>query len=85
MPTLLRALFLVAALGWCAAHAAEVSVAVAANFTAPMRKIAAAFEQDSGHKATLAFGATGAFHAQIRNGAPYQLLLAADDETPVRI
>ena len=85
MPTLLRALFLVAALGWSAAHAAEVSVAVAANFTAPMRKIAAAFEQDSGHKATLAFGATGAFHAQIRNGAPYQLLLAADDETPVRI
>ncbi|MES2999682.1 MAG: molybdate ABC transporter substrate-binding protein [Pseudomonadota bacterium] len=68
-----------------AVHAADVSVAVAANFTAPMQKIAAAFEADTGHKATLAFGATGAFYAQIRNGAPFQVLLAADDETPARI
>jgi molybdate transport system substrate-binding protein len=67
------------------AHAAEVSVAVAANFTAPMQKIAAEFDRDTGHKATLAFGATGAFYAQIRNGAPYQMLLAADDETPARL
>ena len=66
-------------------HAAEVSVAVAANFTAPMRKIAAAFEADTGHKAVLAFGATGAFYAQIKNGAPFQMLLAADDETPARL
>ncbi|MEP6790526.1 MAG: molybdate ABC transporter substrate-binding protein [Ramlibacter sp.] len=66
-------------------HAADVSVAVAANFTAPMQKIAAAFEADTGHKATLAFGATGAFYAQIRNGAPFQVLLAADDETPAKL
>jgi len=66
-------------------RAAEVSVAVAANFTAPMQKIAQAFEQETGHKAILAFGATGNFYAQIRNGAPFQILLAADDETPVRI
>ena len=76
---------------WCvlcwlgAAHAAEVSVAVAANFTAPMQKIAAQFEQDTGHKAVLAFGSTGRFYAQIRNGAPFQVLLAADDETPARL
>ena len=68
-----------------AAHAAETSVAVAANFTAPMQKIAAGFEKDTGHKATLAFGATGAFYAQIRNGAPFQVLLSADDETPARL
>lgn len=68
-----------------AAQAAEVSVAVAANFTAPMQKIAAAFAQDSGHKAVLAFGSTGRFYAQIRNGAPFQVLLAADDETPARL
>ena len=67
------------------AHAAEVSVAVAANFTAPMQKIAGAFERDTGHKALLAFGSTGKFYAQIRNGAPFQLLLAADDETPARL
>lgn len=67
------------------AHAAEVQVAVAANFSAPMQKIAQAFEQDSGHKLTLAFGSTGKFYAQIKNGAPFQLLLAADDTTPARL
>src|SRR5262245_10033556 len=67
------------------AHAADVSVAVAANFTAPMQKIAQSFEQDTGHKAVLAFGSTGNFYAQIRNGAPFQVLLAADDETPLKL
>jgi molybdate transport system substrate-binding protein len=66
-------------------RAAEVSVAVAANFTAPMKAIAAGFEKDTGHKATLAFGATGKFYAQIKNGAPFQMLLSADDETPARL
>ena len=67
------------------AHAGEVSVAVAANFTAPMQKIASLFEQDTGHKATLAFGSTGRFYAQIKNGAPFDLLLSADDETPAKL
>lgn len=67
------------------AHAGEVSVAVAANFTAPMQKIAAQFEQDTGHKAVLSFGATGKFYAQIKNGAPFGILLAADDTTPEKI
>ncbi|CAN1565454.1 molybdate ABC transporter substrate-binding protein [Limnohabitans sp. B9-3] len=70
----------------CAAtQAGEVTVAVAANFTAPMQKIAKLFEQDTGHKAQLAFGATGKFYAQIKNGAPFAVLLAADDETPARL
>jgi molybdate transport system substrate-binding protein len=67
------------------AQAAEVSVAVAANFTAPAQKIAAAFERDSGHRAVLAFGSTGRFHAQVKNGAPFQVLLSADDETPSKL
>jgi molybdate transport system substrate-binding protein len=67
------------------ARAAEVSVAVASNFTAPMQKIAAAFEQETGNKAVLAFGSTGKFYAQIRNGAPFQIMLSADDETPARL
>ena len=74
--------------GWLWAgllHAGEVSVAVAANFTAPMQKIAAVFEQDTGHKAVLSFGSTGKFYAQIKNGAPFQVLLAADNETPGRL
>ena len=85
MTTLLRLLFCALLLGIGLAHAAEVQVAVAANFTAPMQKIAAAFESDTGHKALLAFGASGAFYAQIRNGAPFQMLLSADAETPARL
>ena len=90
MPSLFLRLF-----GWviissgavvCAtAKAEEVTVAVAANFAAPMQKIAQAFEQDTGHKALLAFGATGKFYAQIKNGAPFAVLLSADDETPARL
>ena len=67
------------------ACADEVQVAVAANFTAPMQKIAAEFEKDTGHKAQLAFGATGKFYAQIKNGAPFEILLAADDTTPEKL
>lgn len=66
-------------------YAAEVSVAVAANFTAPMQKIAQAFEAETGHKAVLSFGSTGTLYAQIRNGAPFQVFLAADDETPTKL
>jgi molybdate transport system substrate-binding protein len=73
------------AVAWCAARAAEVHVAVAANFTAPMNVIAENFEKDTGHKAKLAFGSTGKFYAQIKNGAPFAVLLAADDETPAKL
>jgi molybdate transport system substrate-binding protein len=81
-PRLLGLVFCLAATAACAA---DVSVAVAANFTLPMQKIAQSFEQDTGHKALLAFGATGGFYAQIKNGAPFQVLLSADQETPARL
>ena len=81
MRTLLLALLLFTAL----ARADRVQVAVAANFTAPARQIALDFERETGHKAQLAFGATGKFYAQIRNGAPFEVLLAADDDTPARL
>lgn len=67
------------------AMGAEVDVAVAANFTAPMNVIAADFERDTGHKARLAFGSSGRFYAQIKNGAPFQVFLSADDETPAKL
>lgn len=68
-----------------AAHSETISVAVASNFTAPMRDIAQAFAQDTGHEAQLSFGATGKFYAQINHGAPFGMLLAADDTTPAKI
>ena len=80
-----RISFILALVGTALAQADEVKVAVAANFTAPMQKIAAEFEKDTGHKAQLAFGSTGKFYAQIRNGAPFEILLAADDTTPEKL
>ena len=68
-----------------AAQADEVQVAVAANFTAPMQQIVSQFEHDTGHRAQLAFGSTGKFYAQIKNGAPFQVFLSADDETPAKL
>jgi molybdate transport system substrate-binding protein len=68
-----------------ALHAAEVNVAVAANFTAPAKDIAALFEKDTGHQATLSFGSTGQFYAQIKEGAPFEVFLAADDTTPAKL
>lgn len=68
-----------------ASRAAEVQVAVAANFFAPMKAIAAEFEKTTGHRAVLSSGATGKFYAQIQSGAPFDVFLAADDETPARL
>ncbi|MBP6646039.1 MAG: molybdate ABC transporter substrate-binding protein [Burkholderiaceae bacterium] len=81
LSNLLASLFLVAV----PVHADEISVAVAANFTAPMKLIAAEFERDSGHKLVTSFGSTGKFYAQIKNGAPFEVLLTADDETPDKL
>ena len=80
-----KTLFAFALITSAAANADEVQVAVAANFTAPMQKIAADFEKDTGHKAQLAFGSTGKLYAQTRNGAPFEILLAADDSTPAKL
>ncbi|WP_333824657.1 molybdate ABC transporter substrate-binding protein [Pinisolibacter sp.] len=63
-------------------RAAEIQVAVAANFTAPMQKIAAEFEAETGHKAVLAFGTVGKFYSQMKAGAPFEVLVSSDRETP---
>ena len=81
-----RLLALTAALALSAAAQAEVvQIAVAANFTAPARALAEIFARTTGHEAKLSFGATGAFYTQIKNGAPFDILLAADDERPIRL
>jgi molybdate transport system substrate-binding protein len=84
---LLRTLALVGLAGSCAAaaQAGEVHVAVAANFAAPMARIAESFTAATGHAVKLSSGATGKFYSQILAGAPFELLLAADDETPKRL
>ncbi|MBD8682585.1 molybdate ABC transporter substrate-binding protein [Pseudomonas sp. CFBP 13719] len=74
-----------AAMALNSAYADEVQVAVAANFTAPIQAIAKAFEADTGHKLVAAYGSTGQFYTQIKNGAPFEVFLAADDSTPAKL
>lgn len=68
-----------------AAQAAEVQVAVATNFALPMERLAAGFGAASGHTLKISSGATGKFYSQVIAGAPFEVLLAADDETPRRL
>jgi molybdate transport system substrate-binding protein len=75
----------IAAVVFSAAHADTVSVAVAANFTAPAKALAAILEKTTSHTASLSFGATGAFTTQIENGAPFDVLLAADANSPAKL
>ena len=65
-----------------AAQAAEVVAAVAANFAAAMARIEPDFEQASGHQLTVVLGSSGKFLQQIRQGAPFDVLLSADAERP---
>ncbi|MET0376172.1 MAG: molybdate ABC transporter substrate-binding protein [Rhizorhabdus sp.] len=79
-----RCLTVLAALIALPAFAAETQVAVAANFSEPAKQIAAGFERATGHKAVLAFGASGAFYTQISHGAPFEVFLSADAERPAK-
>ena len=64
------------------AAAGEVSVAVAANFTDAARQIAQRFQETTGHSAKISYGSTGKLYAQIQNGAPFEVFLAADTRRP---
>jgi molybdate transport system substrate-binding protein len=84
MRLLLSALsvLLCAAFTHTAAHAAEAQVAVAANFAEPIKAIAAVLQKTSGHTLKISTGASGAFYTQIKNGAPFDVYLSADNERP---
>lgn len=73
------------ALAAFAARAGEVQVAVAANFAAPLAAIAQGFTAATGHTVKVSSGATGKFYAQIVAGAPFEVLVAADEGTPGRL
>ncbi len=65
--------------------AGQAQVAVAANFAEPMKAIAAVLQKTTGHTIAVTLGSTGKLYAQIRNGAPFDVLLAADTQTPQRL
>lgn len=60
-------------------------MAVASNFNLPMEKIVAEFQKETGHKISVSYGSTGRFYTQIVNGAPFEVLLAADEEHPQKL
>jgi molybdate transport system substrate-binding protein len=66
-------------------HAAEAQVAVAANFAEPIKAVATVLEKTTGHTLQITVGATGRLYAQIRNGAPFDVLLSADTRTPAQL
>ncbi|MDD4928087.1 MAG: molybdate ABC transporter substrate-binding protein [Gallionella sp.] len=66
-------------------RAAEISVAVASNFAAPMERIVALFQKESGHTVKVSPGASGKLYAQIKGGAPFDAFLSADEELPKQL
>ncbi len=85
MKALIGLCTLAAALLAVSAHAADIPVAVAANFTEPAKDIAAAFEKSTGNHVVLSFGASGTFASQIEQGAPFEVFLSADEERPIKL
>lgn len=81
----LGAVLAVSALGSLPASAETVAVAVAANFLEPLKAMAAPFAEATGHAIEPRPGSTGELYAQIVNGAPYDVFLAADAERPEKL
>ncbi|MDY6994478.1 MAG: molybdate ABC transporter substrate-binding protein, partial [Pseudomonadota bacterium] len=69
-------------LGLNAVYADTVHIAVAANFTQPVKTLKTRFEQATHHQLIISLGSTGQLYAQIKNGAPYEVFLAADTKRP---
>jgi len=66
-------------------HADDVLVAVASNFTQPLKALARDFEQHSGHRVRIASASSGKLYAQIRHGAPFDVFLSADQHKPQQL
>ncbi|MFM2484732.1 molybdate ABC transporter substrate-binding protein [Celerinatantimonas yamalensis] len=66
-------------------QATEVNVAVAANFYKPLQLLVADYQKQSHDNVVLSVGSTGKLYAQIVNGAPFDLFLAADQRRPQKL
>ena len=67
--------------GSCAA-AQEITVAAAADMSAALPEVAATYTKKTGMAVKLVFGSSGNLTSQIRNGAPYDVFMSADEEYP---
>src|SRR5688572_18041950 len=66
-------------------QAARVTIAAASDLQTVFPEIVAGFERDSGLTASVTFGSSGNFFAQIQNGAPFDLFFSADIDYPRRL
>ncbi|WP_240009629.1 molybdate ABC transporter substrate-binding protein [Marinomonas algicola] len=66
-------------------YAESALIAVATNFTPTMKSIVDAFHQDTKHNLRVSFAASGKLYAQIKNGAPFDLFMSADQAIPKRL
>ena len=82
---LVAALLTIFALLGSGASAQQLNVAAAADLSYALKHLAAGFEQKTGNKVGLSFGASGNLYAQIQNGAPYDLFFSADAEYPRKL
>lgn len=74
--------FILATVFVTGAHAERLTIAVASNFRAPAEEIAAGFTTKTGYIARISSASTGKLYAQITNGAPFDIFLAADSKHP---
>jgi len=70
--------------GSCAT-AQEITVAAAADMSAALPELASAYTKKTGLTVKLVFGSSGNLTSQIRNGAPYDVFLSADEEYPQQL
>lgn len=67
------------------AVAGEIRLAVASNFLSPAKRLAEEFQQQTGHSIKISSASTGKLYAQIINGAPFDIFLAANVSEPRRL
>lgn len=82
MPSRRRALLLLLTIAVPAFAGEAVTVAVASNFSLAAAELSSRFTADTGIEVRISSGSTGKLYAQILNGAPFDLFLAADTERP---
>ena len=85
MPVVRLAVSLVCLLLAGTAWSWPLTLAVASNFRVPAEEIAERFTAETGHEVRISSGSTGKLFAQIVNGAPFAIFLAADSERPRRL
>ena len=67
------------------ATAQEITVAAAADMSAALPQLVDAYTKKTGQTVKVSFGASGNLTNQIRNGAPFDVFLSADEEYPQQL